>query len=266
MENYRKDKVRFQPNNLGSLYVTKEGLGKDDPTIYIGGQMEHRFHVIEQTGYTGDPGHNMFDGSWFYDYPLWGKKSEYNIENFAKNLQDALEEAKLENVTLVTESAGGLIGAYATSNPRIKKVVAIHPPIIGTPLADASKMASMIEEKTREDKMLLGLLNIIVNTNYGFEHDNYNGVNLDKIDLDKLLVVSSKLNKLTEKNKVAIKTHDLIYKATGLESDGVVVYDQDTLSRLGIKYLENEVELNHFDAGSKKYINDVYTRTRRLGK
>lgn len=44
---------------------------------------------------------------------------------------------------------------------------------------------------------------------------------------------------------LAVKYHDLILKSTGLESDGVVVYEPKELVRLGIKYLENESELNH---------------------
>ena len=259
MDNYRKGKERFKPNNLGSLYIKGE-YNKENPTIYVGGQMEHRLHILEQTGFTGDAGHNMFDGSWFYDYPLIGNVREYNARNFAKNLVQCLDEAKLENVTLITESAGGLVGAYASKSPRIQKVLAIHPPILGTPLADWQIMENGHLDFTREEKALMMMLKIIVNRNYGFERDNLNGVMIDKVNLDKLIVISSKLNAKTDKLGLAVKYHDLILKSTGLESDGVVVYEPKELARLGIKYLENEPELNHIDAGRKEYLADVYKR------
>ena len=41
---------------------------------------------IEQTGFTSDEGHNLFDGSWFYDYPYHANKSELNAQNFSNNL------------------------------------------------------------------------------------------------------------------------------------------------------------------------------------
>lgn len=263
MSNYRKGKEKFKPNNLGSLYV-KEGCDKENPTIYIGGQMEHRFHILEQTGFTGDVGHNMFDGSWFYDYPLYGNKGEYNTRNFARNLTECLDEAKLENVTLITESAGGLVGAYASKSPRIQKVIAIHPPILGTPLADARVLENGSLDFTLEEKVLMAMLKIIVNRNYGFEKDNLNGVMIDKVDLDKLIVLSSKLDAKKDKLALAVKYHDLILKTTGLESDGVVVYEPKELARLGIKYLENEPELNHIEAGGYDYLADVYKRSRTI--
>lgn len=90
MINYRKGKERFKPNDLGSLYL-KEGYDKENHNIYIGGQ-------LEQTGFTCDAGHNMFNGSWFYDYPYNEKlkiKDAYNelknsgfIKNFTELLSD----------------------------------------------------------------------------------------------------------------------------------------------------------------------------------
>ncbi len=259
MENYRKNKLRIVKNNLGSLYI-KEKRDCYHPVIYIGGQMEHRCHVLERlTGCTFDPGHNMFDGSWFYDYPLSGNKGDYNAANFANNLLACITELKLENVTLITESAGGLVGAYATLSPRIKKVIAIHPPIIGSPLANPIALERKKLEFSKQ--MLINLTNIIVNTDYGFQKDNLQGLNLKKVNLNKLLVVSSCLNSKEEKNKLALLCHDLILQLTGLQSDGIVVYEPQVLANLGIDYLPNEPQLNHFAAGSKEYIEEVYRKT-----
>lgn len=261
MSNYRKGKERIKPNKLGSLYLRKD-IDKEDATIYIGGQMEHRMHILEQTGKTLDVGHNMFDGSWFYDYPLSGDRKSYNTENFAKNLNACLDEAKLENVTLITESAGGLIGAYASKSPRIQKVIAIHPPILGTPLADCRLLENHLLSYTTTEKIMIHIIKYLVSRDYGFEKDNLGGLILSKADLDKLVVLSSKLNRATEKNQLMVNLYDLIIKTTGLKTDGVVVYDPKKLTELGIRYLENEVELNHLNANSYEYLRDVYRRRR----
>ena len=138
MIDYRKGKERFKPNVLGSLYVDRAKVQEGErPVIYIGGQMEHRCHVLEQTGKTGDPGHNMFSGSWFYDYPVFGyDKEAINAENFTANFLEARSMSGLDDIDLVTESFGGIIGAYASRDSRIHKVYAVHPPIKGTPLAN----------------------------------------------------------------------------------------------------------------------------------
>ena len=110
----------------------------------------------------------------------------------------------------------------------------------------------------------MAMLKISVNRDYGFEIDNLNGVMIDKVDLDKLIVLSSKLDAKKDKLALAVKYHDLILKTTGLESDGVVVYEPKELARLGIKYLENEPELNHIEAGGYDYLADVYKRSRTI--
>lgn len=104
MYNYRREKKRIKPNDLGSLYLSNKIDQNKRPILYIGGQIEHRFHIIEQSGVTFDVGHSMFDGSWFYDYSIVkGDKKEINCLNFANNLVLALEEAKIGDVDLVTE-------------------------------------------------------------------------------------------------------------------------------------------------------------------
>lgn len=259
MINYRNGKERFNPNKLGSLYIdnTKLEDGKR-PIIYIGGQMEHRCHVLEQTGYTGDPGHNMFTGSWFYDYPVFGdNKNEINAENMAKNLLECLSMAKLGDVDLVTESFGGIIGAYATCDPRINKVYAVHPPITGTPLADPIKMSKYREMFTKTEKLMLLAIRKLINTNYGFEKENASGAILGYTDLNKLLVIGSSLNPETDKNGVAKALYEMILKYTGHKSDGVVIFDEDQFDRLGIDYLKEPEQLNHFDAGSETHLSEI---------
>lgn len=253
MINYKKGKERFKPNELGSLYIDYNTLDENErPIIYIGGQMEHRFHIVEQTGFTSDPGHNMFNGSWFYDYSIFSNnKSSINAHNMAKNLLEALKMAELKDVDVVTESFGGLIASYASISTYIHKVYAIHPPITGTPLANPILLQKYNELFNKQEKLINLILKRIINYNYGFEQDNYKGANLTKIDLNKILVIGSSIDLEKEKNNLAKNLYDMILKATGKPSDGIVLFDPKQLEEKGINYLVEEKGLNHFDAGSK---------------
>lgn len=262
MINYRKNKTRYIPNDLGSLYVEESKLkSNEQPIIYIGGQMEHRCHVAEQTGFTFDPGHNMFAGSWFYDYSILKKdKKRINAENCSKNLIEALKEANLHDVILITESFGGMIASNATKSELVSKVIAIHPPILGTPLANPASMDEYKQQFTKIQKLLLNALKVIVNPKYGFEQDNFKGLDLSKVDLNKLLVVGSYIDPTQEKNKALIQTYEMIRKVTGFRSDGVVVFEPSEYEKLGINYMVEDKNLSHLDAGAKKHIEDVYKK------
>lgn len=255
MVNYRKDRKRFAPNGLGSLYINQnalESIGK--AKIYIGGQLEHRLHRIEQCGYTFDIGHSMFDGSWFYDYPInTNDNSVYNAENFAQNLLASIEMSGLEEVDIVTESFGGLIASYASKSDLVGNIVAIHPPILGTPLADITKYAKYYNRLNLNEKILYGIVKKLIDSSYGFEQNNFGLIDYDKMDLDKILVVGSSV--VPEKEDYLVKSlYSLIMDLTGYRSDGVVVFEKELFDRIGIKFILDEQPTNHFDAGSKKHI------------
>ncbi len=254
MLNYRSGKEKFKPNELGCLYVSRDNMNDEKrPVIYIGGQMEHRCHVLEQTGFTGDPGHNMFSGNWFYDYPIFGyDKSKVNAKNMTDNFLRALDMSGLQEIDLVTESFGGIIAAYASKDPRIHQIYAVHPPITGTPLADVSKMLKYKELFTKREKLLLLMVKKLIDSSYGFEQENNTGAILTDVDLDKLLVIGSTLDMETEKNNLAKMMYDIILKYTGKKSDGVVIFDEDQFKKFGINYLREPHGLNHFDAGSEE--------------
>lgn len=259
MINYRQGKKRYKPNILGSLYIDETKLNNNErPIIYIGGQMEHRCHILEQTGYTADPGHNMFTGSWFYDYPLFSNdKASYNTANFTTNLLTALEEANLTDVALITESYGGLIAAEATKSDRIATVIAIHPPIIGTPLANPRYVAMYKKLLTNYQKLLLQGLKLLINPEYGFEIDNFKGADLTKVDLDKLIVVGNYLDIPNEQNALLKETYQMIKIITGYHSDGVVAFDPEEFEHLGINYHLESKNNNHFAAGTKENIEEA---------
>lgn len=262
MINYRQGKTRYIPNELGSLYIDETKVNPNEqPVIYIGGQMEHRFHIVEQTGLTGDHGHNMFTGSWFYDYPLFSQnKGDFNAENFAKNLLTSLEDANLNDVIFVTESFGGTIASLATKSDRVDKVIAIHPSILGTPLANPKYLSVFDKQFNAKQKAILSLLKVIVNPNYGFEQDNFKGVDLTKVDMDKLLVVGSYIDRLEETNPIVLELDDMIQQVTSNRSDGIVVFEPNLFEQLGIPYMLEDENTNHFQAGSKEHIAKVYKK------
>ena len=266
MLNYRRGKGRYKVNELGSLYFdwTKYDQTKM-PVIYIGGQMEHRLHILEQCGYSLDAGHNLFAGSWHYDYPIFNyDKSYVNAFNFADNLIKAIASAGLDEVVLITESHGGLIGAFATISPRIHKVIAIHPPILGTPLADKEMLKSNYFKFSLIHKGIYQIINLLINFNYGFEQDNkmgiYNPLLFKNVNLDKLIVVGSSVDITKENNYLVKELYDLIIKLTDKKSDGVVIFEPKELEKLGINYLVEDISLNHFKAGAKDNILNAYNR------
>ena len=259
MIDYRKNKCRYKPNKLGSLYIDQDKMKNSiRPIIYIGGQMEHRGHILEQFGKTFDNGHNMFDGSWFYDYPIFkSDKRQINAEAFANNLIEALKLANILDVDLVTESFGGIIGAYASKSNIIHRVYAIHPPILGTPLANPKELINAKKFTLLKDKLLLLILKLIVNENYGFEIDNFNGINITKVNINKLIVIGSNINPAEEKSKLIIMLYNIILKYTGYQSDGIVIFDEEKFNELGINYIKEDNNINHLEANSRENLSKV---------
>lgn len=255
--NYRANRDRIKINELGSLYLDKDMQKDYRPTIYIGGQMEHRLHRLENaTGRTFDSGHYMFDGSFMYEYFNHGTKSDINTLNFADNLVKSIEKAGIDEVDIITESYGGLIAACASKSKRIHKVIAIHPPILGTPLASNDVILDNLNKLERSQKLLAGAVTLVVNDYFGFEKENYLGINnsdiLKSIDFNKLTVVGSALDRENDPSWLACSLYDIIYAITGEQSDGVVIYNEETLRKYGINYFTEIAQKNHFDAGSKK--------------
>ena len=259
MVNYSANRERINVNSLGSLYIDKN-IPKDSRIIvYIGGQMEHRLHVLENfTGITFDPGHGLFNGSFMYEYSTRGNKTDKNAINFANTLIKCLEAKGLNEVDIITESYGGLIAACASKSPIIHKVVAIHPPILGTPLASKNIILENLDRLSKNQQRIAKLATMVVDDLYGFQKDNSLGIintdSLRNIDLSKLTVIGSQLDRENDKNKLACTLYDIIYNITGEQSDGVVIYNEEALRKYGINYYTESDLTNHFDAGSKENI------------
>lgn len=258
MIDYKKDKKRYIINSLGSLYIDENKLTNNErPIIYIGDQIEHRWHILEQTGKTLDPGHNMFTGSWMYDYPINIENKELiKASNFADNLASSLEEANLSDVDFITYGYGGNIAALLTKNERVHNVYAIHPPLLGTPLAKPKIFNHYKKILNFDDKLCVLILKMIVNYNYGFQKDKYNGIDLDDIDLNKLIVIGNSINPRKEKGYIK-SLYNLIMLHTGFENDGVVIFDQSLFNNLGIQHEKEVNSLNYFKSLSKESLSNA---------
>lgn len=262
MINYRLGKKCYKVNSLGSLYIDESKLSiNEQPIIYIGGQMEHRGHVLEQSGYTGDLSHNIYTGSWMYDYSIFSKnKNAINAQNFSENLLECIREAKLHEVILVTHSHGGLIAAYATKSEDIDRAISVHPPIFGTPLADPKALTEYEILFTKKQKVILTLLKAFINREYGFEKDNYKGMDLSAVDLNKLLVAGNYIDENSERNKILVETYRMIQSVTGCRSDGVVTFEPSQFEQLGINYFQTDKNANHFESSNSEYIEEIVKR------
>lgn len=262
MINYRNGKKKYKVNELGSLYVDETKLNPNEqPVIYIGGQMEHRCHILEQTGYTGDMNHNEFTGSWFYDYPITSvAKSTLNAENFTENLLMSLKNANLHDVVLITNSYGGTIAAYATKSELVSKAIAVHPPILGTPLVNPSFVNQYKKMLSNRQRLILSALKVLINPEFGFEKENFNGINLQNVDLNKLIVVGDFLDIDKEQNALLKETYEMIRVITTFKSDGIVTFEPQELEKLGINYLQEGQGINHFESSSKNTIANAYKK------
>ena len=113
--------------------------------------------------------------------------------------------------------------------------------------------------EARIQKLIIKILKLVVNYNYGFQQNNFYGLDLSKVDLNKLLVVGNYLDVLKEKNEFMLAAYDLIEKFTGMKSDGVVTFDEETFVSKGINAVRTSRCANHFESSSN-YFNDELKR------
>jgi len=260
--NYRIGKKRYKINELGSLYInTSKVSNNEQPIIYVGGQMDHRGHVLEKSSYTNDIKHNLYTGSWMYEYPVFSNsKDQINAKNFSENLIASLREAKLSKVILLTHSHGGIVGSYASKSDLVEKVICVHSPLLGTPLANPNYFNSYKELLTKSQQLILKLMKVIVNSKYGFQQDNFYGLDLNQVDLNKIIAVGNYLDLDSEQNKVMLETFELIRKVTGYRSDGVVIFEPSEFEIQGINYIQTPEAKNHINSIDSDFFENVLSR------
>lgn len=260
MVNYKNGRMRYKNDCLGSLYFDwKHYSSINRPVIYIGGQMEHRLHLLEKTGFTFDASRAFFDGNWSYEYPTSNYiKSSINSINFAASLSGCIEKAGLTDVDIVTYSYGGLIGLSLTNYPFVHKVIAVHPPILGSPLVD---LKYDMHKFGFDQKIIATLISNIVNKEYGFQLENKDGIynnNFSNVNLSKYYVVGSGINYAEETNVLIRKTYEIIYFLTQKENDGIVLFSSNELKKLGIQCLVEDEWHNHFNGSKLENVGNAY--------
>ena len=257
MAGCNKNIKRYKPNSLGSLYVNEKiDTENERPIIYIGGQMEHRVHVIENI-VVNNKYDDFFAAKWVYEYPIGKNIGDSNARNFAKNLLEALKDANLYDVDIISHSFGGMIASYASKDPRIHKVYAVHPPILGTPLANPKVFEKYQKRMSLYQNVLYQIMKRLINTGYGFEQDSFNGADFREVDLNKLLVIGSYIDSEVEKSKFYSALSEMISFCKMQKNDGIVIFDEDVFNQMGINFYKQEGFINHTQSGSEKVLSRV---------
>ncbi len=273
-------KVVYQHAFFKLIRVGEEGKNNLEPIIFIEGQMgcftqylENKYNKNVNTCYQYRKYFEYDDEIntpyiFLYNYPINSKdKSLITNALFAKALMVALELLKLENVTIMGISNGGMIGTLASVSERVSKVIAIHTPIFGVPLLQREKLESIKKDMYLPEKVIYHLSKLYINDNFGFMQENKNGFNniQDISNLDKIIFTNSDLIKEESKNKVANYLAYMNYFLLGLRSDGIVTFDKERAQKEGINYIE-EKGISHFELGTKKYTTPYYEKLVRVKK
>ena len=273
-------KVVYQHAFFKLIRVGEEGKNNLEPIIFIEGQMgcftqylENKYNKNVNTCYQYRKYFEYDDEIntpyiFLYNYPINSKdKSLITNALFAKALMVALELLKLENVTIMGISNGGMIGTLASVSKRVSKVIAIHTPIFGVPLLQREKLEAIKKDMYLPEKVIYHLSKLYINDNFGFMQENKNGFNniQDISNLDKIIFTNSDLIKEESKNKIANYLAYMNYFLLGLRSDGIVTFDKERAQKEGINYIE-EKGISHFELGTKEYTTPYYEKLVRAKK
>lgn len=258
---------KLESKNLNLLY--KDGVcrfycvgeaTKTDkkPIVFINGQLDHRLQAMETA--TNATKKSCFQYSWYYeyddqvhtpyiwvyDYPIYkGHKNIYSTDLFTISLYEALKQNKLSDVDIMGQSVGGIIGMKASRSELVDKVVAIHPPIQSSPLANKALIRS--KYLTWKQKMIAIGLNIIVDDQFAFQQENATGYpKLEhEINLDKIKVTGSSIYGLSHLSGIEKEFSDFVYYLSGMPNDGVVCFDSEILRSRGFDVIVDEKPVSH---------------------
>lgn len=254
-DNYGEDRDRIKVDKYASLYLDKDYDQDYLPLIYIGdlwGRFSHKMRCL--TGRTFDPGHYMFNGSFMYEYPIIKTKSNINTKNFADNLIKAIDTSGVGPVDIIAKGYGALVAACASESNLVNKVVAIHP--AETPLASSIMLLDNLNKLEIRQRIIANIIARTIGDLYGFQKDKYGGLTkpeiFENIDLSKLIVVGSTLDRENETSRLTRDLYDIIYALTGEKSDGRYIYDENTLRKFGFTYFTEILSKSLKNAGSKE--------------
>lgn len=243
------------------------------PFIMINGQMEHHIQAIETATKITYPwcyqycSYYEYDDTihtpyiFLYDYKIYGiNRKNITIEAFATGLEEALESLKLENVDIIGESTGAMIGAMVTQSKRVDKVIALHAPIYGSVGLQSERYNQFIQDMELKEKAVIFALKLLIDEQFGYMQTNKNGFeNIQKVvDVSKVLFTTSNILETKSKNALGNYLAELIYKYFELASDGMITFDKERMDKDGLTY-EIEEGISHFDMGLR-YTGQYYKR------
>ena len=274
---------KLNPHNMEVVYahafyrlvrVAENGKKDLEPIIFICGQMGHKTQFVEsKTGLHKNSCYqyqNFFEYDdevhtpyiFIYDYPIKiNDKSLIADELFARSLENALDFLKLENVTVMGISNGGMIGTLLSKSPRVKEVLALHAPIFGVPLLQREKWDQVKKELHLPEKMIYLISKLMVNDEFGYMRLMKDGFsNLEDVaDLDKITFTGSDLTDVNSKNKLANYLAYMNYLLLGIPRDGMVSYDEEKVKSTGINFIKEE-GVSHFELGTPNYTTPYYQK------
>lgn len=265
-------KLVYENSLFKLIRVCEEGKENLDPIIFIEGQMgsftqylENKYNKNAETCYQyqkyfeyDDETHTPY--IFLYNYPIRNiDKSTITNKLFAKELVDALDALKLENVTIMGISNGGMIGTLASKSDKVSKVLALHSPIFGTPILQRNDLEILKRKMIFLEKWVYYLSKIYINDNYGFMQENRDGFHhiQDISNLDKIIFTGSNIEGINCNSELASFLAHMNYRLLGKYSDGIVTFDMDKVREEGINFVE-ENRVSHFELGTPNYTTPYY--------
>lgn len=152
-----------------------------------------------------------------------------------------------------------LITPYNTQSVLASKVVAIHPPIIGTSLINQNYIKAYKQVVTKYQNLILNALKVFINPNYIFKQDDFDGIDLRKIKLNKLLSISNYLDINQEQKELFKETYNMIKMITDFKHDGAVVFEIGELESFQKNSLQEE-QHNNQHKDSKENSQKIYNK------
>lgn len=244
--------------DLYSCYSVGEEANK--PIIFIRDQITNRFHPagfpygLNFKLLSNDVSNNYYDECsqkpyvWVYKYlNKLSDREAHNVCNNSRSLMIALEESKIKDADIVGEGLGGVIGILSSYSSRVDRIVALHPPILSSPLGNIDLLKR--KANTYQRKLVLMALKRIIDDTYGYSYDSLKGFRdlSSKGHLKKVKVVGSSIVGNPSISNLDKILSDYIYDCTGVGNDGVVLWDANRLSEMGFLVQEDEEPISHIE-------------------
>ena len=189
------------------------------------------------------------------------EKDSDGVKQFSTSLKKALLQLQKEAI-LVGKSYGGVIASYAYEAPEVSKIMAINASYLGTPLADPDIMTKFKPYLPHIVSMIAS--KIILEADRNFTYENARGFEIPKTEKLNIYGGSIKNDKATNPNELLMKYgYETIYRITGKENDGVVIWDKELLEKSGNNVIELDRPFHHRTQQSE-YLEETFVKTLKM--